>query len=141
MAHFSECTAVPEDESDERLAQLDFEAWPVGPDTWMPPAASEWAAIASPHLMNVGIAHRLMFKSKAELVEMVGKEDFEMWDRLVRDFIETREWLQGLHEMVEAAESRMMVALANLPMEGDGETMPADELTEPNAREHDPRYS
>lgn len=120
MVDFSECPAVPEDEPNAKLAKLDFEAWTVGPDTLVPPTAAEWATIASPHFMTVAIAHRLMFKTKAELIEMVGKEDFDLWDRVMRDLILSREWLQGLHDMVGAAESRMMVALANLPMEDDG---------------------
>lgn len=115
MVNFSECPAVPEIATVERIAQMDFDAWTVGPDVRPPPTAAEWASLASPHLVTLGIAYRLMFKSKSALVEMVAKEDLGLWERVVNDLIQTREWLQMVHDVTRAAETRMMVALANLP--------------------------
>jgi hypothetical protein len=114
----------------EELAALDFE--PYEPDVSPPDALKTldetlgqfWAAARS--------ALGVVKMTKVELIAMTrkigAKGSREEAERLLQFLVGGRELTEGLHKLIEAAEIRTAVALANIYPDGDDD--PSDSETE-----------
>jgi hypothetical protein len=70
--------AAASDMTDEQCAAFDFEPWAHRPDDWQPPTNEQWHKMALTYLPTVRITWLMLFKTKAELMEMIeqiGKVD------------------------------------------------------------------
>ena len=106
--------------TDEELAAMDFEPWQHVPGEWTPPSNVEWSKLANPYLVSVRMAWLTLYKTKAELVEMIEGMDregiFEPYGNGIRDSID---FFRAFLVVLEAAEARVICAGLNA-RESDG---------------------
>ena len=83
-------------------AALEFEPWEDNGDCSLP-KAEEWATM----LFTLRLAWRVMFLSKAQLVEAISNEEDVMGD-LMKDLAGASGALKGLRALVDGAEMRLL---------------------------------
>ena len=76
---------------DEKIAALDFEPWTHCDGEWVPPTNEEWCDAVNPTLIAIRMAWLSLYKSKAELREMLDKMDQDNDDgsNLAIEFLDT----------------------------------------------------
>jgi len=92
------------------LAAQDFKPW-------TPPTREElgkWREILENLHQMVQLAHGVMGKSKPELIESLLKADAGHVATLVKRLARERETAQELVKLLDAAECRLMIAMANI---------------------------
>jgi len=94
------------------MAELEFQPWTLGDREWTPPSNEQWAELANPHLVSVRLAWLTLHKSKPELVAIANQLGDEALMELVADIGRSSDWFKGLHEILSAAECRLMCAYA-----------------------------
>ena len=107
-------SALPSSDSGdiEAMAGLEFEPWKHSDDCWKPPSNEEWTRLANPHLVSVRLAWVTLHKSKEELVAVAGELGDEGLMQLAGQIGQSSDWFKGLQQVLEAAECRLMCALA-----------------------------
>lgn len=100
--------------SADHLADAEFEPWVY--DSTAHPTHSYWQRAWDPHGKMLAVAYTMMTKSKPELIEaaasMGGMQEDDggaLWD-LVQRLKHTQTFLRSLADMLEGAETRMLVA-------------------------------
>ena len=106
--------ALPPSDADDidPMARLHFEPWKQTDVSWTPPTNEEWARLANPHLISVRLAWLTLHKSKDELVSVADKLGDEGLKELVRQLGQSADWFNGLRQILEGAECRLMCAYA-----------------------------
>ena len=94
------------------MAGLEFAPLKVDASTWRPPTNVEWTALANPHLISVRLAWLTLQKSKDELVGISEEHGDKALMELVEQIGQSADWFNGLRQVQEAAECRLMCALA-----------------------------
>lgn len=102
----------PEEDPIEAMAKLDFAPWRGDAHGWTPPSNAEWADLANPHLVSVRVAWLTMHKTKEELVAVVETLGDDGLAELIGQLGRSADWFKGLHELLTAAEARIMCACA-----------------------------
>jgi len=91
----------------EQTAAFEFEPWVREPGGWTPPTG---AKLETPCLVTLRIAHAFMFKTKAELIEILDAIDEEAGQALFEGFRYTVQYFKMLLTILEAAEARIICA-------------------------------
>ncbi len=94
----------------EQLAAMDFEPWRHAEGDWEPPSNKEWNGM----LITIRLAYATMFRSKAQLIDMVVKEEEAAMD-MAEAVFNVADFCKGLSALMDAAETRLMVACAAAP--------------------------
>jgi hypothetical protein len=105
----------------EAMAQLDFDRWETGATGWTPPTNEEWSRLANPHLVSVRLAWLTLHKSKHELIAVAEELGDQALMELVGQIGGSADWFEGLHKILECAETRMMCAHAALMSAKEGD--------------------
>ncbi len=102
----------PAQDEIESIASLDFQPWTHHDGEWTPPSNAEWTRLANPHLISTRIAWLTLHKSKPELAAMADELGDQGLMELVAQIGRTADWFKGVHELLSAAECRIMCAYA-----------------------------
>ncbi|MCW2286810.1 exonuclease VII small subunit [Rhodoblastus acidophilus] len=122
-------TALPKDTpvTAEFAAALEFEPWDDPENGWCPPTNAQRNEIGKWLLPNVRAAWFMMFKTNAELVEMVeALERDEILIETMDRFLEAEETVNGLQQVLRAASGRVACACAIIELR-DGKTVGGDD--------------
>lgn len=87
-------------------AKTNFEAWKPRKDGQFFPTANQIDLIFT----SGRIAHGLLLKSRDELIEVYNKIDADLGERILADIFQAAETAKALAQMMEAAETRFLVA-------------------------------
>ena len=94
----------------DELAAVAFEPWRHSEAEWQPPSSAQWAELANPHLISVRLAWLTVHKTKDELVAMADTLGDGGVAELVAQIGWSADWFKGMHELLSAAEWRIMCA-------------------------------
>lgn len=113
---------VEKEMTDEEFAACNFDAWIHAEGEWTPPTNDQWAKLANPHLVTIRIAWLTLYKTKAELIEMLGdqlRDSEDDGNELITSILDqlsaTSDFLKGMLTVVDAALARLLVAGMNVP--------------------------
>lgn len=98
----------------EAIAELEFDRWQADAAGWTPPTNAEWTRLANPHLVSVRLAWLTLQKSKEELIAVAEELGDQALMELVGQIGASADWFEGLHKILECAETRIMCAYAAL---------------------------
>ena len=108
----------------DEAAEIDFE--PVDFGTFVPDSNEEWGRTGNPYPITSRVAFLMLRKTKAEMVEMLGKMLDEQGDKFVENqaqrFDEAKEFFGFYADMAEKAHLRYLVAASALFMQRDGKS-------------------
>ncbi len=115
-------TDVEKEMADEEFAACNFDAWIHEEGEWTPPTNDQWAKLANPHLVTIRIAWLTLYKTKAELIEMLrdqlrdSEDDGNEFITSILDHLSaTSDFLNGMLTVVDSALARLLVAGMNIP--------------------------
>ena len=94
----------------EQLAAFDFEPWTRTEDEWKPPFAKEWMDDGRYVLRFVRMAWRALHRTKAELVEGLGKLDEEPFEVMMDGIALSHEFFESFVKILQAGEVRLLCA-------------------------------
>lgn len=100
----------------EDFASMDFQPWEGDPKHF-PLTVDEWQRKTHLLLVVSEFSHRLMHKSKAEIMSIVDGWSEEEGQLAMRSFIDATDFLKALTAMTSAAETRILVAGCTLEEE------------------------
>ncbi|UCI17039.1 hypothetical protein FJ970_18065 [Mesorhizobium sp. B2-1-8] len=111
----------PEMTDDEFMA-LDWAPWEHQEGEFVPPTNQQWYDEVNPTLISIRIAWTIMYKTKAELIEMLGgldnekgaDEDKTMAVEMYERIAQAAERIDALHDVLHGARSRLMIAGLNV---------------------------
>ena|SRR3990167_4622030 len=97
-------------------AAMNFEPWTGDdPKAWKPPTTSAaWWEELQPVLRTIAIAHAMLFKTKAELMELADSLSEEAGQETMDLFLHTTKWLEAMTSIVSGAEARFLCAGATI---------------------------
>jgi hypothetical protein len=104
----------------EELAAIDFEPWVAKTDDWRPPTNKEWNEIGAWVMPIVRMAWLTMFKTKAEVLELVeGMDREEIFEEYMKNLNRAQEALGGFLTVMRSAETRVICAGAILELQDE----------------------
>ena len=89
---------------------MDFEPWRHAEGDWEPPSNKEWTGT----LITIRLAYATMFRSKAQLIDMVVKEEEAAMD-MAEAVFNVADFCKGLSALMDAAETRLSWLHARRP--------------------------
>ena len=107
--------AETEPATSEWLAKQDFEPWDVA--SLPVPSPQEWAGDANQRTLILELATKAMSKSKDDLVDHARILGAPSFLTLMEHIIKTRDWFEAWTDLLNAAETRLLVAAAVLEIE------------------------
>ena len=96
----------------KQMAEIKFEPWKHMPDEWKPPNSKEWSEAAKELLMPAHIAWAIMFKTKEEMVTIAKDIGDENLEGTLKGIINARRFFHNFVVIIDAAETRLMCAVA-----------------------------
>jgi hypothetical protein len=97
----------------EQWAAFDFEPWTHTEDEWKPPVAEkEWLDDGREVLPFVRMAWLALHRTKAELVEGMGKLDDETFETMMNGIAHAQGFFENFATTLKAGEARLMCAAA-----------------------------
>jgi hypothetical protein len=94
----------------EQWAALDFEPRPRAADEWKPPADKQWTDDGHYVLPFVRMAWFALHRTKAELVEGLGKLDDEPFETMMNGIAHSHEFFENFAKILQAGEARLLCA-------------------------------
>jgi hypothetical protein len=94
----------------EQWAAFDFEPWTHTEDEWKPPADKEWMDDGRYALPFVRMAWIALHRTKAELVEGLGKLDEEPFEVMMDGIAHSHEFFENFAKILKAGEVRLICA-------------------------------
>lgn len=102
----------------EEWAALDFQPWTHADDEWTPPTNEEWNQFRRNHLTTVRLAWISLYKTKAELMEIIKGIGDDGCGQLFNRFTKTTYFLERTAQILHIAEARLIAAGTVLEVEG-----------------------
>ena len=104
-------TGLPEEPvTAEQLAAFDFEPLTHTKDEWKPPTDKEWMDGGRYVLRFVRMAWLALHRTKAELVEGLGKLDDEPFEVMMDGIAHSHEFFESFAKILKAGEVRLLCA-------------------------------
>lgn len=108
-------TPSPVQDEIDAVARFDFQPWTHHDIEWTPPSNAEWTSLANPHLISLRLAWLTLHKSKPELIAIADQLGDDGVMELIAGIGRTTDWFKSLHEVMLAAECRIMSAYPGTP--------------------------
>ncbi|MBZ9710471.1 hypothetical protein LB543_27615 [Mesorhizobium sp. ESP7-2] len=114
--------AIEPEMTDDELMALDWAPWEHQEGEFVPPTNQQWYDEVNPTLISIRIAWTIMYKTKAELIAMLGgldnekgaDEDKTMAVEMYERIAQAAERIDALHDVLHGAGSRLMIAGLNV---------------------------
>jgi len=101
----------------EQMAAMEFKPWEGEPDSDF--NVETLQERAHYHFFTLALAHRLMYNDKEELAAKLKEMSDEQGETLFESFGAAKDFFKGTHELLSAAEARLLCAGASIVREAE----------------------
>ena len=104
----------------EQMAAVNFE--PLSKEdleACIPPKNEEWNALSASHLVTLRIAWRFLHMTKTEMIEALKKTPNDAGHELFNGFVSAIDFFKGCAELLESAETRILVAGSSIEIDDE----------------------